>query len=176
MEKTEGEYLNYEEDVAIDSTALDVEWLQQPDLMRKYAKHAADMKREMDDAKERQEMVRASMDLQIRNDPARFGLDKITEGAIQSTIIQDPQYTAATNKYSAAKYEYEVASAVVRAIDQRKAALENLVRLLGLSYFAGPQSPRDLHQEQLKEKERKMKNAKVKITQRKRRPPHGNSN
>jgi hypothetical protein len=56
-----------------------------------------------------------------------------------------------------------VASTVVRAIDQKKTALENLVKLLGASYFAGPKAPRDLTQERLEEKERRMHNSRVKI-------------
>lgn len=158
--------LNYEEDIKIDPDALDVEWLRQSELMLKYTKHAAEMKKEMDDAKERVEMIRASIDNSIRLDPTRYRLEKITEGAIQSKIIEEPHYRAEVEKFSAAKYEYEIAQAAVRAFDQKKTALENLVRLLGVSYFAGPQAPRDLSKEALQQKERQKQNSKVKIQQR----------
>jgi len=160
------EEINYEQDVAIDSNALDLEWLNQPELMRKYAKHMADAKKELDEAKERLDVGKARIETDIRANPEKHNMAKSTEAAIQSAIILQPEYQKLAREYSDAKYEYEVAGAVVRAIDQRKTALENLVRLLGLSYFAGPQSPRDLEQEKLAEKSRKMENQKVKIQQR----------
>lgn len=159
--------LNYEQDVAIDSDALDLEWLQQPELMRKYAKHMAETKKELDDAKERLDVGKAKIETNIRANPDSFNLAKPTESAIQSALLLQPEYQKLAREYSEAKYEYEIAGAVVRAIDQRKTALENLVRLLGLSYFAGPQSPRDLQQEQLAKKDRKRQNKNIKIHQRK---------
>jgi hypothetical protein len=45
------------------------------------------------------------------------------------------------------KYEAEVLQGAVNAVDHRKDALENLVRLHGLQYFAGPKVPRNLSEE-----------------------------
>ena len=161
------EYLNYAEDVKIDPDALDVEWLEQPELMRKYAKHCADTKRAMDEAKERFEIGRARIEMDVRSDPAAYGLSKPTEAGIQSTILLQESYQNLVHKYNEAKYEYEIALAGVRSIDQKKTALENLVKLLAASYFAGPQSPRDLRQEHLENLDRKRKNSKVKISRNK---------
>ena len=158
--------LNYEKDVSIDEQALDVEWLQQAELMRKYATHAGACKKEMDEAKERLETGKARIEMGIRQDPKEYGLEKVTEGAIQSTIQLQEEYQKLNQNYINAKYEYEVATAAVRAIDQKKTALENLVKLLGVSYFAGPQAPRDLTEERLKEKEQKEQNKKVKARRR----------
>ena len=33
--------MNYEQDIRIDETSLDVEWLDQPSLMMTYARHSA---------------------------------------------------------------------------------------------------------------------------------------
>ena len=159
--------LNYEEDVRIDPDSLDVEWVKQPELMLRYTRHSAEMKKELDDAKERLDVGRARIELEIRNDYHRFGIEKPTEGAISSTILQQPEYQQLVRKFSSAKYEYEMSAAAVRSIDQRKNALENLVRLLMSSYFAGPQAPRDLSKEVLAEKERKTQNAKIKIRRKK---------
>lgn len=161
------EYLNYAEDVKIDPDALDVEWLGQPELMRKYAKHSADTKRAMDEAKERFEIGRARIEMDIRSDPAAYGLSKATEASIQSMILLQKEYQELSREYQEARYENDVAIAVVRAVDQRKTALENLVRLLSASYFAGPQTPRDLYQENLENLKRKNENSKVKVPQRK---------
>ena len=156
--------LNYEEDIRIDPTALDVEWLEQPELMRKYAQHVAEMEKLRDAAKERLDVGKARIEMEIRNDPKKFGLEKVTEGSVQSTILLQDEYRQLVQEYNDSKYEYGVAVAAVRAVDQRKTALENLVKLLTASYFAGPKAPRDLYQEHLDHVERKRNNAKVKIS------------
>jgi hypothetical protein len=162
------EYLNYAEDVKIDPDALDVEWLGQPELMRKYAKHAADTKRVLDETKERLDVRKAQIEMDIRRNPDDYKLAKPTEAAIQSTILLQEDYQNLVKEYQEARYENEIAISAVRAIDQKKTALENLVRLLNASYFAGPQTPRDLQKESLEHKKRQTINAKVKISRKKR--------
>jgi len=120
----------------------------------------------MDDAKERLDFVRAKLDAEIRNDPEKFGITKLTESAIQATIILQPEYQEAARAYNDAKYEYEVSQAAVRAIDQRKTALENLVKLLSVSYFAGPKTPRDLTKEALERQAQRQSDRRVRIRRR----------
>ena len=161
--------LHYEQDVNIDETALDVEWLQQSNLMYKYARYQAETKKAMDEAKERLDFIRAKVEMDIRTNPESYGLSKVTESAIASTILLQPEYQEASKKYIEAKYENDVATAAVRAIDQKKTALENLVKLLSVSYFAGPSAPRDLSlkwTEHIKRREQKEHNKNVKIRRR----------
>lgn len=161
--------LNYEQDVSIDETSLDVEWLQQSDLMYKYARYQAETKKAMDEAKERLDFIRAKLEMDIRANPESYGLSKVTESAIASTILLQPEYQEASKQYIEAKYENDVAAVAVRAIDQKKTALENLVKLLSVSYFAGPSAPRDLSlewNEYIKRKEQKELNKNVKIRRR----------
>lgn len=161
--------LHYEQDVSIDETALDVEWLQQSNLMYKYARYQAETKKTMDEAKERLDFIKAKLEMDIRANPESYGLSKVTESAIASTILLQPEYQEASKKYIEAKYENDVAVAAVRAIDQKKTALENLVKLLSVSYFAGPSAPRDLSlewTERIKRREQKELNKNVKIRRR----------
>ncbi len=164
MDKME---LNYEKDINIDAQALDVEWLKQAELMRIYASHSALCKKEVDEAKEQLEAGRAEIEMDIRKAPETYGLGKITESAVSSTILLQEKYRELVKKYNEAKYENDMAVAAVRAVDQKKTALENLVQLLKASYFAGPKAPRDLSQEWGKEVEQKKSNQNVKIKKRK---------
>lgn len=157
--------MNYEQDISIDEQALDVEWLRQAAIMFRYAKHAADTKKEVDEAKERLDVGKAQLEMSIRSEPEKYGISKVTESAIQSALLLQAEYQRLTQNYIDAKYENDVAAAVVRAVDQKKTALENLVKLLGVSYFAGPKAPRDLAQEWIREQERKAPNTNVKINQ-----------
>lgn len=136
--------MNYEQDIRIDETALDVEWLEQPTLMMKYAKIAAEARRELDLAKENLDVIKAEIDKDIRMNPENYDLGKVTEAAIFATMLGTAKYKKANQRLIDAKYEADVASAAVRAMDARKEALENLVRLHGQQYFAGPRMPRDL--------------------------------
>ncbi len=66
-----------------------------------------------------------------------------------------------------AQYEYQMAQGAVQAVEQRKSALENLVKLYGQGYFAGPKTPRDISSEVLKDQKNKRVNSNVKIKRRK---------
>lgn len=161
--------LNYEKDICIDEKALDIEWLEQAELMRRYASHLAKTGKGMDLAKEKLEIGRANIELSIRKEPERYGISKITESAVQSTILLQEEYQKLSQEYIEAKYENNIALAAVRALDQKKMALENLVKLLQASYFAAPKTIRDLTQERVEKEEARRKNAKIKIRQRTRR-------
>lgn len=161
--------LNYEEDIRIDHTALDVEWLRQPELMRRYTKHQAETERAKSEAKEHLQVGKAQIELEIRANPKKFGLEKSTEAAIQSAVLLHPDYQKLSQEFLSAKYEDDIARGAIAAMEQRKAALENLVRLLNASYFAGPKAPRELSDAVrgwLKDKELKERNARIRIRQR----------
>lgn len=139
--------MNYEDDLRIDPNALDIEWLDQPKLYMQYAEEAADASREVDKTKERLEVTRAELDGEIRSKAEDKGEKKPTEGAILMQIQTHPRYQQAISDFNEAKYNQNMMNAAVKAFEQRKVALENLVRLHGSSYFAGPSIPRELTQE-----------------------------
>ena len=139
--------MNYEQDMTIDESALDIEWLAQPRLMMQYARHAAKTRLEAEQKKEKLDIVRAGLDKKIRVDPEKFGIVKLTESVVTSTIITQEEYTIANEEYLLAQYENNMAQGAVRAVEGKKTALENLVKLHGQQYFAGPSVPRDLSKE-----------------------------
>jgi hypothetical protein len=153
---------NWKADVEIDPQALDVEWCKQASLFGKYCVLQADARALSDRRKEALDVVSAKLDQQIRANPAKFGIEKITEGAIRAAISLDLTYATANESLQDAQYELEIMGAAVRALDQKKSALENLVRLQGQNYFAGPSVPRDVGAEWMKEVERNGARDKVK--------------
>ncbi len=135
---------DYEREIIIDESSLDIELLEQPRLFLQYGRNEHRARRDVDYAKERLDLVKAKLDKAMRADPDKYNIARISEGAIMNTILLQPKYEEANKKYIEANYEYGVARAAVWAFDQRKTALENLVRLHGQNYFAGPRVPRDL--------------------------------
>lgn len=149
--------LDYEKDIEIDETALDVEWLEQASLMLKYSRNEAECERELDVTKEKLDLTKAQIDFDIRKNPDKYGIDKITESVVQNTIIQQEQYRDDYEDFLEVKNNYNIARGASRAINARKDALENLVRLHGQQYFAEPSAPRDLSkQRQAKERDKKV--------------------
>jgi hypothetical protein len=136
--------LNYEQDLRIDDASLDLEWLDQASLFMKYAKHLAETRKVLDEAKQELDIVKSEVDKSIREHPERFNIEKVTEGAIQSTILTHKDYQKAYQYMLDSKYEVDMASNAVQAMQIRKEALENMVKLHGQSYFAGPRVPHDL--------------------------------
>ena len=139
--------MNYEKDIEIDDTALDIEWLEQPRKMMQYSKNAAFRRMKLEEAKQALDITKAEVDKKIRKNPEKFGIEKITENVISATILIANEYQEAYAEYLTAKYESDMASGAVQAFEQRKSALENLVKLHGQQYFAGPKIPRDLNWE-----------------------------
>lgn len=154
MQTNEKSKLDYEKDLELLDDELDFASLEQPILFMRYARHLAQKRLELDYAKQTLDIIKAELDKSIRENPTKFGIEKSTEGAIQATIILSPKYQTANEKVFTASYEVNMANNAVNALNQRKEMIENMSRLLGQQYFAGPKIPRDLAWER-KEKEKK---------------------
>lgn len=130
----------YEEELQIDMYALETEWVDQPRRFFKYAEALAEAKHDLDKAKEALEVKKANLDQAIRQAPESYGLGgKVTEAGIGNAIILDETYGKLRNRVHEASHLVELLGAAVRAFDQRKCALENLVRLHGQQYFSAPE-------------------------------------
>jgi hypothetical protein len=145
----------YESEMYIDETALDVELLEQPSLMMKYSRKLAEAKRDRDLAKENLEMLKAEISLDVRDNPTSYDLEKVTDKVVEACVLADDGYKTAQKEFNDANFEVNLLQGVISAIDHRRSALENLVKLYGQEYFAGPKIPHDLGQL------RKEKNAEV---------------
>lgn len=135
--------LNFEKDLQIDADNLDVEFLRQPSLYMQYAEESANAKDRLSRAKETLEVVRAETDFKVRDNPAAFGVLKITEDAISAAILRSDEYKKANENYLSAKHAADLFQAAVIAMDQRKTSLEQLARLTIAGYCAMPSEPHD---------------------------------
>lgn len=159
--------MDYETDIEIDPDHLDLEWLDHSSRMLRYCTYAAETNKEMDLAKVRLDVIKAQLDQQVRSNPDQYNLGmggRLTEASIQAAVITDPEYMLVSQDYIDKKFEHEVAVGVVKSFEHRKSSLENLVRLHGQSYFAGPAVPHNLAEERTLR--RREVNARVRITRR----------
>ena len=127
-------------DFKINPNKLDQEWIRQPALIEKHLIDAADKRLALDEAKNRLAVIEANLDQAIRDDPIRYQLSKITEGAVAKAIILQDEYQAALKEQQTAKHDYDIAWAACTALDHKKKGLEDLVKLHGQQYFSTPQA------------------------------------
>lgn len=153
---------DYEKNIQIDEESLDLEWLDQPKHFIKIAKASAEATFDLDQAKASFDVTCSELEMDIRNNPGNYKIEKVTESAIKAALCQTDKHQEALQNLNEAKRDAAILQGAVRAFDQRKSALENLVRLHGQSYFAGPSVPRNLGEErQLKEAKSNRVNEKI---------------
>lgn len=136
----------------IDELALDREWMQQGKRYFRATQGYADARRTLDEAKAELEVVRAELSKDIRLRPNIYGVQKITEDAVAQTVPLQTEYKQAQKSVIEAQHDTNIYHGFVTAMEQRKTALENLVKLHLAGYFAGPRAPEG-SEEQVKEME-----------------------
>jgi hypothetical protein len=156
--------INYERDLHIDDSALDVEWLEQAELVRRYAKYLSEKRKEVRALEEEKKTVRSELILRANKNPMKeIGKEKPNSNDIEAYYRNHDEYKEIIEELLDAQYELDYAELAYEQINwTRKKALENLVELHGQMYFAGPKIPRDLKDEREKRaKKREESNERV---------------
>lgn len=125
----------------IDPFALDRECIRQPRLFFAAAEIVAQKRAYADEAKSGMDLVAADLDARIRAKPEKFGIEKVTEGAINKSIQATDEYIDARKAHAKARYEADVAQALVTALEHKKSMLGHLVALQGQNYFSDVRPP-----------------------------------
>ena len=141
--------MDYKQDLKINPDQLDVEWLEQPLLFHKYSAKSAEANQFVRKCEERVKMTRSQLILE-----ASQGGEEVIGTGIKPTAANIEAYFRGHSDHIKAKqvlheaeHEAEMLNSAVFAFHQRKSALENLTKLHGQNYFAGPTIPRDLSEE-----------------------------
>lgn len=124
----------------LDETQLDKAWLDQARHFLEASLAVADRRADCDRAKALIDSVTAEVCLEIRKSPDEFDLDKATDKGVEAAATCNVRVKKAQEKYIVAKHALDRAVAVVNALEHRKRALENLVSLFGMNYYADPKA------------------------------------
>ncbi|MBU2177416.1 MAG: hypothetical protein KJ556_20180 [Gammaproteobacteria bacterium] len=130
---------SWQDEVDINPEMLDVEELRQPKLVMKYGEMKADLKRELAACKKELEFQRAKV-----ADSARLTLPKATVDAVKDYVTQDSRIQELESELIELQHSVDVCGAVLSSLDDRKNALQDLTKLHGQQYFAGPSAPHDM--------------------------------
>src|ERR1035437_4154573 len=98
--------MDYEKDIKIDDSSLDIEFAEQATLFMKYSRNVSEMERLKDLAKEKLDFIKAQLDRDIRLKPSYFEVDKITDKVVENTILLQEEYKIASTAYIQAKFEW----------------------------------------------------------------------
>lgn len=141
--------LDYTKDILIDETSLDVEWLDQANLAMRYGRHWAICKKRLAEAEEKVKVIRAELIAEANANPVKCcKKDKPNAADIEAFYRNSQRHKDAKEEWLKAQYECDMAEIAKNEVSYtRKVALENLVKLHGQQYFAGPRVPRDISKE-----------------------------
>jgi hypothetical protein len=122
----------------VDPTRLDQEWVEQPKLYFRYARKVAELQGAVEQAKAAIDVVEAECSSRVRANPERFKVAKVTDKAVSERVYQMAEYQEAVLEYQRLRKALDVYKAAVTALDHRKRALENLVKLWLGEYYSNP--------------------------------------
>lgn len=131
------------EALEINRSSLDYEWLKQPTLYQMWSEELAKADSERYRAKERLDLISAEIDSEIRLNPKHFGLERATDSAIKSRILLDERYKQANEEVVKTRENYAVISGILEALQHKKAALGDCVRMMLAGYFSSPNIPKE---------------------------------
>ena len=127
-------------DIEINKLKLESEWTQQPQRYLKYAMASAHFQSVLMETEQKAKVLFATLKADAAEDPDTClgkGV-KATNDRCEAYAVQHPDYIKAKQNVTDAKYNADMALAAVFAMQQRKDALENLVRLQGMEMYSEP--------------------------------------
>ena len=152
--------MDYESDMTIDDSSLDVECLEQGNLALKYGRIYAEAKRDVEYAEEKLKIIRSELIREANEDPEGCcGKEKPNAGDIEAYYRNHEDHKAAKKELIDLTFELTMTEHAKNEVCfTRKAMLEALITLHGQQYFAGPKMPRDLSFEAQKRHKQKKTN------------------
>lgn len=141
-----------EEKIQVSPEELDVEWCRIARDIYQAAEAVTDAEENVLLAEAKKTKVMTERDLEIRQAPSVFGLEKLTEAGVKSVLLDDKAVQKADEKCRHARLIHSRAKNLVTGLTEKRRALENLVTLHGLNYFAEPRDKTGVGEKMRREK------------------------
>jgi transposase len=150
---------DYKKDLEIDKYALDAECMDQPRKFMEWSENLADAMAELDRADQKLDVKKAQVEQDIRKDPDKYYVDKVTDASVKAAVTVDGQVKEAHEAWVQAKHQVGILMAARGAMEQRRSMLENLVKLFLSGYWADPKVKPEHKETMAKESFEKQKEA-----------------
>lgn len=136
---------DFEQDIHLQKNALDDEWLNQAQKYHYYSKVAVEASAERDRVKLNVEVIEATVEREIRADPAKFGIsDKVTEAVVKAALVLDQRVQDVKSVLLDAEKNLKLANAAQTTVGDLKKSLEYLTQLFLSNYWAEPRMPKQI--------------------------------
>lgn len=122
--------------VKVDPLNLDKECIRLPSDLLKVSHLAMEARRMLDEAKAKMELTEATVQAEVRADPASFGVLRVTEAAIKGAVARDTRVVEVNKEYVECRHQADLLQAAIQAMEAKKRSLQMLVELLALGYFS----------------------------------------
>lgn len=148
-------------DLELDMHHLDEGWLDLPALILKWNTNSVEVEMNARVMKIELEQLRATLDARMRENPAEYGIQKITEATITSAIMIHPTVMEKTKDFNDTDKRSKILKTYCLAIEAKRKALEGLTQLYATGYFASKPILGNPASEFVQERETKKLNTEV---------------
>lgn len=119
----------------IDEHNLSKECTRLPTQYRRFAFAAVERKKDVAEIKAELAVIEADLSKMVRATPEKYGLEKLTETGLSSTVKAHPKVVAVAARLREAEYKYDLAQAAVWTMEHKKRGLSLAVDLAGMGMF-----------------------------------------
>ena len=127
-----------EELLVIHENALEKDCQALPRRTFQWGQKLAQARRRVKEVKNSLKLIFAEIAMDIRNNHLDYGLEKVTEGGIEQTVLLQPSYQSLQSRLVEAEFEEDVLDAFLKSLQDHKKELENMVQLHGQMYWSKP--------------------------------------
>ena len=127
----------------INQFQLELECTNQPSLLAEVGEIASAARKEAKTSKEHVKFVESDLSAKIRKAPETYGLSKLTDTAITSTVILQKEYQEAITKSIDDAELADLLSILQSSVEQRKSLIRDLVSLYIYNYYSSQDLSKD---------------------------------
>src|SRR5882757_5464267 len=110
--------IDFDRDITIDPSALDVEWLDQARRMLTYGRHYADCQKAAAIAKDALKAMKAKIGRSVRANPKDYNIEKVSNDTVEEAVLLDEEYQGVARDLIDADYEAEMSKAALESLRQ----------------------------------------------------------
>ncbi len=131
----------FDKHITIDAHDLDNEWLNQAATFHHYLVQHANAQRDREVLRDDLDRVVAQLSAEARQ--VWVGSKPPTETSVKQSLLENSDYQSRVEDLREADHNCNILQAAVKAMDVKKTALENLVKLKGMDWHSQPSTSRD---------------------------------
>ncbi len=132
----------------INKYKLDDACIEQVEMMEETTYLLAEAKQKLEEAKNNYTLCKSTVSAEIRKNPMKYGIGKLTEGQVTSQVELSPVVANAQSKLAEVKFKVSQLEGELETLKHRKSMVESLIYLHGAGYFSSvrPVEPQEVKQ------------------------------